>query len=64
MGTVLLLTKALQPSAEVLPGLALLSHQVKILPAEGSALLEAPRPRPADGRRPPRAGPRRVTSAG
>ena len=42
MGTVLLLTKALQPSADVLPGLALLSHQVKILPAEGSALLEAP----------------------
>ena len=29
MGTVLLLTKALQPSAEVLPGLALLSHQVQ-----------------------------------
>jgi DNA-binding response OmpR family regulator len=26
----------------VLPGLALLGHQVKILPAEGSALLEAP----------------------
>ena len=42
MGTVLLLTKALQPSAEVLPGLSLLNHQVKILPAEGSALLEAP----------------------
>ncbi|ROR92563.1 winged helix-turn-helix transcriptional regulator [Nocardioides aurantiacus] len=42
MGTLLLLTKALQPSAEVLPGLALLSHSVKILPAEGSALLEAP----------------------
>ena len=42
MGTVLLLTKALQPSAEVLPGLALLSHQVKIMPAEASALLEAP----------------------
>ncbi len=42
MGTVLLLTKALQASAEVLPGLALLSHQVKILPAMGSALLEAP----------------------
>jgi DNA-binding response OmpR family regulator len=42
MGTVLLLTQALQPSAEVLPGLALLTHQVKILPAEGSALLEAP----------------------
>jgi hypothetical protein len=26
----------------VLPGLSLLSHQVKVLPAEGSALLEAP----------------------
>ena len=42
MSTLLLLTSALQPSAEVLPGLALLGHQVKILPAEGSALLEAP----------------------
>jgi DNA-binding response OmpR family regulator len=42
LSTLLLLTNALQPSAEVLPGLALLSHQVKILPAEGSALLEAP----------------------
>ena len=42
MSTLLLLTAALQPSAEVLPGLALLGHQVKILPAEGSALLEAP----------------------
>ena len=42
MGTLLLLTSALQPSAEVLPGLALLNHQVKILPSEGSALLDAP----------------------
>ncbi len=42
MGTVLLLTKALQASAELLPGLALLPHQVRILPAEGSALLRAP----------------------
>src|SRR6478736_3662727 len=42
MSTLLLLTSALQPSAEVLPGLALLGHQVKIMPAEGSALLEAP----------------------
>ncbi|WP_067433995.1 response regulator transcription factor [Nocardioides jensenii] len=42
MSTLLLLTSALQPSAEVLPGLALLSHQVRILPAEGAALLEAP----------------------
>ncbi len=42
MSTLLLLTSTTQPSAEVLPGLALLPHQVKILPAEGSALLEAP----------------------
>ncbi|WP_017936575.1 response regulator transcription factor [Nocardioides sp. Iso805N] len=42
MSTLLLLTGSLQPSAEVLPGLALLGHQVKVLPAEGSALLDAP----------------------
>ena len=42
MSTLLLLTSALQPSAEVLPALALLPHHVRILPAEGSALLEAP----------------------
>ena len=42
MSTLLLLTSALQPSAEVLPALALLGHTVKILPSEGSALLEAP----------------------
>ncbi|GAB2737485.1 winged helix-turn-helix transcriptional regulator [Nocardioides pakistanensis] len=42
MSTLLLLTSSLQPSAEVLPALALLPHQVKILPAMGSALLEAP----------------------
>ena len=42
MSTLLLLTSALQPSADVLPALALLPHQVKILPAEGSALLDAP----------------------
>src|SRR5512139_1340059 len=42
LSTLLLLTSALQPSAEVLPALALLPHQIKILPAEGSALLEAP----------------------
>ncbi|MDF9717111.1 response regulator transcription factor [Nocardioides sp. ChNu-153] len=42
MSALLLLTSALQPSVEVLPGLALLGHSVKILPAEGSALLEAP----------------------
>ena len=42
MSTLLLLTSALQPSAEVLPALSLLGHSVKVLPAEGSALLEAP----------------------
>ncbi len=42
MSTLLLLTSALQASAEVVPGLALLSHQVKILPCEGSALIDAP----------------------
>jgi DNA-binding response OmpR family regulator len=42
MSTLLLLTGSLQSSADVLPGLALLGHHVKILPAEGSALLEAP----------------------
>ncbi|HSV39421.1 MAG TPA: response regulator transcription factor [Nocardioidaceae bacterium] len=40
MSALLLLTSALKPSAEVLPALALLPHSVKILPAEGSALLE------------------------
>jgi DNA-binding response OmpR family regulator len=42
MSTLLLLTGSLQSSADVLPGLALLGHHVKILPAAGSALLEAP----------------------
>ena len=42
MSALLLLTSALQPSAEVLPGLALLSHTIKILPSQGAALLDAP----------------------
>ena len=42
MSTLLLMTNALQPSAEVLPSLALLNHQVTVLAAEGSALLDAP----------------------
>lgn len=45
MSTLLMLTNALQPSVEVLPALSLLPHTVRVLPAEGSALLEAP---PAD----------------
>ncbi len=42
MSHVLLLTSALQPSAEVLPALALLPHHVRVLPREASALLDAP----------------------
>lgn len=43
MAHVLLLTNALAPSAEVLPALGLLSHHVRILPAEASALVSGPR---------------------
>ncbi|MGZ4610664.1 MAG: response regulator transcription factor [Actinomycetes bacterium] len=42
MSQLLLLTNALQPSAEVLPALGLLSHHLRVAPAEASALLEAP----------------------
>ncbi|GAA1885223.1 response regulator transcription factor [Lapillicoccus jejuensis] len=42
MASLLLLTNALAPSAEVLPALGLLSHPVRILPAEPTALVDAP----------------------
>lgn len=42
MSHLLLLTKTTQSSIEVLPALALLPHHVKILPAEASALIDAP----------------------
>ena len=42
MGSLLLLTNALQASSEVLPSLALLHHGVRILPAEVAALVDAP----------------------
>ncbi|MEJ7774273.1 MAG: response regulator transcription factor [Nocardioidaceae bacterium] len=42
MATLLLLTSALQPSAHIVPALALLAHQVRILPAEPTVLVEAP----------------------
>ena len=42
MARVLLLTNTLGASAEVLPALGLLQHQVKILPAEASVLVDAP----------------------
>lgn len=43
MSSLLLLTDALAPTAEVLPALGLLQHQVRVLPADGAALLDAPR---------------------
>ncbi|GAB1822898.1 winged helix-turn-helix transcriptional regulator [Herbidospora sp. RD11066] len=42
MSNLLLLTNALEPSAEVLPALGLLLHSVRVAPAEGTALLDAP----------------------
>ena len=42
MARLLLLTNALAPSAEVLPALGLLSHTVRILPAEATALVDSP----------------------
>ncbi|MEP7018429.1 MAG: response regulator transcription factor [Actinomycetota bacterium] len=42
MAHLLLLTNALAPSTEVLPALALLSHQVRIIPAEPAALIDQP----------------------
>ena len=45
MAQLLLLTNALAPSAEVLPALGLLTHQVRVLPAEAAVLVDAP---PAD----------------
>ena len=42
MATLLLLTNAMTPSAEVLPALALLGHGVRAAPLEVSALLSAP----------------------
>jgi DNA-binding response OmpR family regulator len=42
MATLLLLTNAMTPSAEVLPALALLGHTVRVAPLEVSALLSTP----------------------
>ncbi|HWU31851.1 MAG TPA: response regulator transcription factor [Marmoricola sp.] len=42
MRTLLMLTNALQSSSDVLPGLELLGHHLRVLPATGSALLDAP----------------------
>lgn len=42
MATLLLLTNDMSASAEILPALELLPHQVKVAPAEATALLDAP----------------------
>jgi DNA-binding response OmpR family regulator len=42
VSTLLLLTNVLEPSDEVLPALGLLLHSVRVAPAEGVALLDAP----------------------
>ncbi len=42
MSKLLLLSNALQASSEILPALAVLPHQVRILPAEPAVLLDAP----------------------
>lgn len=44
MSSLLLLTNALQPSAEVLPALGLLLHQVRVAPAEGRRWSTPPAP--------------------
>jgi DNA-binding response OmpR family regulator len=42
MASVLLITRALAPSSTVLPGLELLSHQIKVMSPEPTALMSAP----------------------
>lgn len=42
MATLLLLTNAMTPSADVLPALGLLGHSVRVAPLEVAALLSAP----------------------
>ena len=42
MARILLLTNTLGASAEVLPSLGLLQHQVRVLPAEASVLIDVP----------------------
>ncbi|MBO0829808.1 MAG: response regulator transcription factor [Streptosporangiales bacterium] len=42
MGAVMVLTNAAGPSTDILPALALLSHSVRVVPAEASALVDTP----------------------
>lgn len=43
MAQLLLLTQTAQSSVEILPALALLHHQIKIMPASGEVLVDMPR---------------------
>ena len=42
MAKILMLTNSMGASADVLPALGLLQHDVRILPAEVSVLIDAP----------------------
>ena len=42
MSSVLLMTDAVEPSDRILPALGLLAHQLRVLPAEATALLDGP----------------------
>jgi DNA-binding response OmpR family regulator len=42
MAALLLLTGSLESSSQILPGIALLPHHVRVLPAEATALIDAP----------------------
>jgi DNA-binding response OmpR family regulator len=42
MSSLLLLTGSLESSVQILPGLALLPHHVRVLPLEATALIDAP----------------------
>ena len=53
MSQLLLLTDTTQPSSQVLPALGLLSHQLRVAPADAAALIDLPSPDAVlvDGRR-------------
>ncbi len=42
MSSVLLMTDAVEPSDHILPALGLLAHQVRVIPADATALLDGP----------------------
>lgn len=42
MSSVLLMTDAVEPSDRILPALGLLSHQIRVIPADATALLDGP----------------------